>query len=176
MWTYCIDDILDNWILSSVLMGIRCVYGTVSKHRLPMAIDILIAIHSKLNLSSTKQVSFWANCLTMLLGLFWKSHLLPTSHPTFYLNQQFLRSNFMYNIRFLVKLLCRLFSILHAFSLISSAVPTSKVLCFQMCSFQTSRFTYRSFMAMLKETLLLIRFSLKDYHRLSFRWGEPPLP
>lgn len=53
------------------------VHGTVSRPTLHITISILVATHSKLNLSSSKQLSFWAICITMLFGLLWKSHLLP---------------------------------------------------------------------------------------------------
>ena len=53
----------DNWILSSVLNGITWVQNTVSRPwpwTWPMIINFLIAMHSKLNLSSNKQASLWA--------------------------------------------------------------------------------------------------------------------
>ena len=140
-----LDCFSENWILSSVLKGIRWVYSTASIPRLPMIIDILIAMHSKLNLSSSKQASFRAICFTIFFVWFRKSHLLSKSHRTFDPNQQFIRSDFFVHvvfcwskttqlrertftvprIRFPLKPFCAVSAILHAFSLTPSAVPTS---------------------------------------------------
>lgn len=62
-----------------------------------------------------------------------------------------------------MKLLCPVSAIFHAFPLLSSALPDSQNLFYEVCSFQASCFIYSSFMAMLKETLQLIELSLKYY-------------
>lgn len=63
-------------------------------------------------------------------------------------------------------------AILHAFSLRPCDLSISQALYFQMCSFKSSYFTYKSFMTMLKETLLLIGLSPNDYDTHSFCWEE----
>ena len=104
LWAYCIKiqffqvPVSDNWILSSVLNSIRRVFCTASRPLLPKTLDNLTAMHSKLNLSSSKHVSFWAICPTIFFGLFQKLHLLPTSHCTFVSYQQFIRFDFMYDV------------------------------------------------------------------------------
>ena len=64
---------------------------------------------------------------------------------------------------FLVKPLCPVSAIFHAFSLTWSVVPASQALCFQICSLKVSCFTYKIFMDLLKEALLSIGLSPKDY-------------
>ena len=68
--------------------------------------------------------------------------------------------------RFPAQPLCPVSATLHNFCLTPSAVPTYQALCFQMGSFLTSCFMYRSFMATLKETLPLLDLSPKDYGTL----------
>ena len=92
------NPLSDNWILSSVL-GICWVYGTVSRPRVPMTINIIAAMHSKLNLSFSKQASFRAISLTTFFVFFQKSPLLSTSHHIFDSSQQLISSDFMYSIQ-----------------------------------------------------------------------------
>ena len=70
------------------------------------------------------------------------------------------------HFRFPAQPLCPVSATLHNFCLAPSAVPTYQALCFQMGSFLTSCFMYRSFMATLKETLPLLGLSPKDYGTL----------
>ena len=70
------NPLADNYILKSVLRGIRRVYGVPARPRYPMTTNILLAIHSRLNFSCSKHASFWAICLTMFFGLFRRAHFV----------------------------------------------------------------------------------------------------
>ena len=83
------NPLTDNWVLSSVLTGIRRILGTPPMPR-------LIRIQSRLNLNSSRHASFWAICLTAFFGLFRKSHLLPVSVSAFDPKRQFIRSDFVF--------------------------------------------------------------------------------
>ena len=74
-----INPLSDNWVLTSVLRGIKRTLGKPPKPRLPITIPLLIGIRSRLNLNSSKHASFWAICLVAFFGLFRKAHLLPDS-------------------------------------------------------------------------------------------------
>lgn len=142
------NPVVDNWPLSHVLKGIRRVHGKPSRPRLPITIDILVALHSRLNFNLSKHASFWAICLTMFFGLFRKSHLLPSYRRSFNPIQQFIRSGFKHDVHgmvlkvrwsktfhfgqsvVLVPLicfpsipLCPVTAILHAFALTPAATP-----------------------------------------------------
>ena len=90
------NPLTDNWVLSSVLTGIRRILGTPPMPRLPMTVNILRRIRSRLNRNSSRHASFWAICLTAFFGLFRKSHLLPVSVSAFDPKRQFLRSDFVF--------------------------------------------------------------------------------
>ena len=52
------NPLTDNWLVTSVLRGIRRIYGVPPKVRLPMTTNILLKIGSWLNLPCSKQASF----------------------------------------------------------------------------------------------------------------------
>ena len=91
-----LTPLADNWVLSSVLKGIRRILGTPPMPRLPITVNILIGIRSRLNLNSSRHASFWAVCLTAFFGLFRKCHLLPVSASAFDPKRQFIRSDFIF--------------------------------------------------------------------------------
>lgn len=74
------NSLLDNLILSSVLKSICWVYGTASRPRFPLTINIVIAVHSKVSLSSSEHISFWAICLTKFF-LACSRNLFYCPHP-----------------------------------------------------------------------------------------------
>ena len=59
------NPLSDNWVLTSVLKGIRRVYGVPACPRLPVTTTILQGIRSHLNLNCSKGASFRAICLTI---------------------------------------------------------------------------------------------------------------
>ena len=65
----------DNWVLTSLLTGIKRVKDNLVQQKLPISYCAFIALFI-LNLSF--DASFWA-CLTALFGLFRKSNLSPSS-------------------------------------------------------------------------------------------------
>ena len=148
------------------------VYVPTSRPSLPS--NILIAMHSKLNLSSSKHTSFWAFFLACFGNLTYYSHLITLLMAISSLSGLVLCMMYMVfcweyvgvtplsfrNIQLLfVVLSFLLYAILHSFSLKPSAVPTSQSLWFYMCSFQISCTTYWSFMAKIRHALFLSRGS-----------------
>jgi len=45
----------------------------------PITPDLLLRLHSKLDLTASLDASFWATCLVAFYGMFRKSHLLPSA-------------------------------------------------------------------------------------------------
>ena len=190
------NPLADNWLITSVLKGIRRVYGVPPRPRLPMTTDILLKIRSRLNLSCSKQASFWAVCLVSFFGLFRKSHLLPVLSPQFNAAQQFTRADFTstpYGYSVLVRWsktiqmgqrtltvplillprspLCPVWAIRHAFSLAPGASSLSQAFCFQTSTRHCSVLTYKTFMVILKSILLELGLNPHDYGTHSFRRG-----
>jgi len=73
------NPLVDNWSLQSLLMGIKQVKGEPPSHKLPITPDILMRIHSMLNMHFSFDASFWAICLVSFFGMLRKSHLLASS-------------------------------------------------------------------------------------------------
>ena len=74
------SPIRQNWTLDSLLRGVKRDKGLVVKRKLPITPDILLKIHSSLNLKIVIDILFWAVCLEGFFGLFRKANLLPLSH------------------------------------------------------------------------------------------------
>lgn len=72
-----------NWYVSSILKGVRRVKGDTSSQKLPITLDILHGIFSKLNVSDSLDRTFWAACLVAFYSFFRKSNLLIPSPDTF---------------------------------------------------------------------------------------------
>ena len=90
------NPLIDNYFVSSLLIGIKCVKGDSHIQKLPMTIDILSRIYNILNFRSSFDSSFWAICLTAFFGMFRKSHLSLTSARKFSSVQQFCKSDFQF--------------------------------------------------------------------------------
>ena len=190
------NPLTDNWVISTVLKGIRRVYGVPARPRLPMTVSLLCNIRSHLNLNCSKHASFWAICLTMFFGLFRKSHLLVESSPKFNSKQQFTRADFTQDtygyllavrwsktiqmgqrIVFIPLLpfpqhpLCPVTAISQALFLSPAAHSGSQAFCYQDGPLLVSRFTYKAFMNLLRSTLLKSGVCPSDYGTLSFRRG-----
>ena len=73
------NPLVDNWSLQSLLTGIKQVKGVPPSHKLPITPDILMRIHSMLNMHFSFDASFWAICLVSFFGMLHKSHLLARS-------------------------------------------------------------------------------------------------
>ena len=89
------NPLADNWVLSTVLAGIKRVHGVPPQPRLPITVQLLYLIKGRLNLQCSKHASFWAICLTAFFGLFRKFHLLPVSADQFDSKKQFTRADFI---------------------------------------------------------------------------------
>ena len=90
------NPLLHNWPLQSLLTGIRRAAGETPSQKLPITPQLLLNIHSKLNLSNSIDASFWAICLCAFFGMFRKSHLLPTSSRNFNPSKQLIKSDFIF--------------------------------------------------------------------------------
>ena len=90
------NPLVDNWVLKSLLSGIKRVKGSTVKQKLPITLDILLGIRRIINLNISYDASFWSVCLTAFFGLFRKSNLLPVSDIQYDPNKQFSRSSFQF--------------------------------------------------------------------------------
>ena len=77
------NPLADNWMLKSVLQGIKRVKGNSVAHKEPITPDLLLAFHRRLKLSDPRQSAFWAACLILFFGLFRKSNVLAPSIAEF---------------------------------------------------------------------------------------------
>lgn len=73
----------NNWYVSSILKGVKRVKGDTAAQKLPITVDILKGILTKLNLFDGFDRSFWAACLVAFFSFFRKSNLLIQSHDAF---------------------------------------------------------------------------------------------
>lgn len=73
------NPLQENWILNTVLKGIKRTHGKPQRQKLPITPDILHAIHSRLDLSCPKDMTFWAACVCAFFSFFRKATLLPAS-------------------------------------------------------------------------------------------------
>ena len=83
------NPLVNNWLISSVITGIRRVYNTPVKSRLHITKDIVLGIRSPLNLLNSRYVSFWAICLVSFGKAICTAHLLLVSGPRINPLQQF---------------------------------------------------------------------------------------
>ena len=90
------NPLTDDWHLTSLLKGIKRTIGQPPNQKKPITINMLIDIHSGLNLNNSFDSSFWAICLTAFFGLFRKSHLLTTTKTAFDPSKQFTKSDFIF--------------------------------------------------------------------------------
>lgn len=188
----------ENWILSSVLKGIRRVLGVPPRPRLPITPDLLVQIRSRLNLNCSYHASFWAICVVAFFGLFRKVHLLPVSCNTFNPGRQFTKSDFSFSnstVYIAVRwsktiqlgqriitvpllaapksILCPVTAIQHAFSFTAGAPKTTQAFCWLGDSTTIPHvFTYKSFMTCMSRILSEIGIPPEQYGTHSFRRGS----
>ena len=190
------NPLADNWVLRSVLKGIKRTKGSPPVPRLPMTIEILHSLRLRLNLSDSKHASFWAVCLVSFFGLFRKSHLLPLSRNDFTPGTFLIRSDFSFDsstvyikVRWsktmqlgersvtipLVAMsspLCPVSAIRQSFQLAPGAGPSDQAFCWRDSFYGTNRvFTYRDFMLSLRTFLSSIGLASSQYGSHSFRRG-----
>ena len=191
------NPLVDNWVLTTVLRGIKRTKGSPPAPRMPITVDILLFLHSQLNLRDSKQASFWAICLVSFFGLFRKSHLLPNSSrdfspATFFTCSDFLftNGNILIRVRWsktiqfgqrvvtipLVPIpsspLCPVAAVSRAFSLTPGTLPNEQAFCWRDSYYACSRvFTYREFMACLQAHLSRLGVPSGQYGTHSFRRG-----
>ena len=77
------NPLKDNWILESVLMGIKRDKGTMVKQKRPISPKILLKFLSVLDLSIPFDACIWAAALMAFFCFFRKSNLLPKSASAF---------------------------------------------------------------------------------------------
>ena len=82
-----------NWYLSSVTRGINRQKGTTPNRKLPITVDILKLMWSKLNHKDSFQATFWAACVCAFFTFFRKSTLLTKSESSHDCNKDLCRSD-----------------------------------------------------------------------------------
>ena len=189
--------LLDNWVFTSVMKGIKRLHGVPHKPKLPISTAILLRIHSRLNLHNSKHASFWAICLVSFFGLFRKSHLLPSATSTFNERQFLIRSDFTFHddtVHILVRWsktiqmgqrtitvplvgnpcspLCPLTAVKQAFFLTPSASCVDQAFCYRDSSAcRNVVFTYKAFLSCLHTLLSECGIPSSDFACHSFRRG-----
>ena len=191
------NPLSDNWVLTSVIKGIRRTLGVPPSPRLPITVPLLFRIRSRLNLNCSKHASFWAICLVAFFGLFRKSHLLPESEAKFDPRKMFTRSDFSFfegqvhiNVRWSKTIqlgqrtvtvpliaapsspLCPVSAIRCAFAMNPACSQSSQAFSWRdSATCRSSIFTYKSFMTCMKSILLQLGISPDLYGTHSFRRG-----
>lgn len=191
------NPLSDNWLVSSLLRGVRRVCGVPPKPRLPFTIPLLMKLRSRLNLNSSKQASFWAICLVAFFGLFRKAHLLPESEATFNPERMFTRSDFTFTpscVFILVRWsktiqlgqrtvtiplmampgspLCPVTAVNQAFRLCPNLSPSDQAFMWRdSAALRNMNFTYKAFMGSMKQRLIELGVDPALYGTHSFRRG-----
>ena len=191
------NPLKDNCPLQSLLTGIRRVNGEPPSQKLPITPDLLLQIHSQLNLRSSIDASFWAICLVSFYGMLRKSHLLVKSPGSLDSSQQLLRSDFhtyswgsLVTIRWsktiqfrerVVQLplpaipgspLCPVLAIKRAWYFTGNAPPNSHAFAYlNSPDLQLKVFSYPLFLRKLRAILQSLNLPAKDYACHSFRRG-----
>ena len=192
------NPLVDNWSLQSLLTGIKQVKGVPPSQKLPITPDILMRIHSMLNMHSSFDASFWAIFLVSFFGMLHKSHLLASSPGSVDTSQHLVRSDFQAfpwgylvaicwskTIQFREKVvqlplpiipespLCPATAIKWAMSFVCQATPTSQAFLFLSSpGLQLKTFTYPMFLNKLCTILHSLGLPAKDYACHSFHKGE----
>lgn len=73
----------NNWYVSSILKGVKRVKGNTVSQKLPITMEVLTGILTKLNLHLSFDRCFWAACLVAFFSFFRKSNLLVQSVALF---------------------------------------------------------------------------------------------
>ena len=191
------NPLTDDWHLTSLLKGIKRTIGQPPNQKKPITINMLIDIHSGLNLNNSFDSSFWAICLTAFFGLFRKSHLLTTTKTAFDPSKQFTKSDFIFypwgalvhvrwskTIQFRERtvhlplpriphsVLCPVTAILHAFSFTQSGASSSQAFAWlHHNNMRLMPFTYKSFLSKLRLILSSLGYKEKCFATHSFRRG-----
>ena len=191
------NPLVDDWVLKSLLSGIKRVKGSTVKQKLPITLDILLGIRRIINLNISYDASFWAVCLTAFFGVFKKCNLLSESDIQYDPNEQFSWSRFQFfhwgalvqvswskTIQFRERsvciplpyipysLLCPASSVLHAMSFTKMSLPTSHAFAyFDPRSRKPTCLTYQSFLSKLGECISRLGFPQGMFASHSFRRG-----
>ena len=88
------NPLLSNWPLKSLLTGINRTKGLTPNQKQPITPALLWQLHSKLDLVTSLDASFWAICLVAFYGMFRKSHLLSMAPHLFDPHKQLTKANF----------------------------------------------------------------------------------
>ena len=92
-----INPCKDNWHLQSTLKGIDRLLGSPVSRKSPINPSLLLSISKQLDTKDIFDLNFWAACLVLFFGMFRKSNLLPNSVKTFRPDQQFIRSDIVWD-------------------------------------------------------------------------------
>ena len=191
------NPLTGNWMVQSLLTGIKRVKGNQVKQKLPITLSILKGTFKLLKPRNSFDASCWAVCLVVFYGFFRKSHLLPLSPAKYDLQKQFSMCDFKFlSWGALVKIkwskaihfrertihillpytpqspLCPVTSILHAMSFTSSVPQTFHTFAyFDAVHLRCRVLTYRACLSKLRECLQALGYSPQDYAGHSFRRG-----
>lgn len=71
----------NDFVLKSVLQGVKRVKGVSVKRKLPITLDILESFCGVLDLSRSQDLTFWSACLVAFFGMLRKSSLFSSEAP-----------------------------------------------------------------------------------------------
>ena len=186
------DPLKDNWLLQSLLKGIKRHKGSATHQKLPITPFILSQIYTQLNFISPSDVVFWGICLTMFFGFFRKANVLPQSFdPSIHLRRMdfklfgwglLVKVRHSKTIQFqdrilevpLVKIpnstLCPVKALLHVFLLTHNSPSMGPVFTLPQKGFFVP-FQPRHFVSKLKTILQSLGYPSNSYSGHSFRRG-----
>ena len=84
----------DSYEVKLILLAVKKWLGSAVKRRLPIGPELLVVIHSKLNMLEPDDVIFWAMCLVGFFGLFRASNLVAPTGEEFDVKKHLSRSIF----------------------------------------------------------------------------------
>ena len=82
-----------NWVLNSVLTGIKRHKGASVQQKLPITPAILLKIRATLHLEQPRDIVFWCVCVVAFYGLLRKSNILPNGRRAFNAEIHLTRNN-----------------------------------------------------------------------------------
>lgn len=88
------NPLQDNWLLKSLLTGIKRAKGCKVNKKLPITPQLLLRIKRQLDFKNPLDVVFWAICLTAFFTFLRKSNLLPATTTSFDPQKQLARQDF----------------------------------------------------------------------------------
>lgn len=189
------NPLKDNWLMSSLLRGVKRHLGAKVTQKAPVTVTVLVDILSVLNLDRPEDCVFWAACLALFYGMLRKSNVLsPTTG--FVLGKHLARQDVHVNsggvllvIRWSKTIqyrerelpiplplraghpLCPTTAIMRALAITTGAPATGPAFVYPISNTGYQPLTPPMFVSRLKTILAQVRYDPREYSGHSFRRG-----